>query len=137
MLLRRYGTTVHSVVTDFDSNAMNEIGFRRDREFSLPSEIFAAEYEPVREESLQAQSEGPVQTEAEAQLLEQLEEKIQALRGGLKEGEVLLVESEQGVDYTKARDRKEGIIVEGENRIYFHWRVEPPLRVGVYRRRSP
>jgi hypothetical protein len=125
------------VVPDFDSNAMNEIGFRRDRKHSLAAEDFAVQFGRVREEALTAESEGPVQTEAETLLLDRLKEKLESLLGALGDGEVLVVESEQGLDYPKARDRKEGIIVEGENRIYFHWRVDPPLRVGVYRRTSP
>ena len=137
MLLRRYGTSLQSVVTDFDSNALSEIGFRRDRNFSVTSETFAKEYEKVREESLASESDGPVQTEAEALLLERLKEKIEGLLDGLGAGEVGVVESEQGVDYPKARDKKEGIIVDGENRIYFRWRVDPPLRVGIYRHRGP
>ena len=136
MLLRRYGTTVRSVVPNFDPRAMTEISFRRDREHSIPSEEFDESYEKVREESLAGESEGPVQTEAEAALLGQLEEKLDGLLESLGDDEVLLVESEQGVDYPKVRDRKQGIIVDGENRLYFHWRVDPPLRVGIYRRRD-
>jgi len=137
MLLRRYGNALQSVDVDFDSNAINEIGFRRNREFSVPLETWKKEYEKVREDSLTSESDGLVQTEAEALLLERLREKIGALLAGLAEGEIPLIESEQGVDYPKARDRKEGILVEGENRIHFHWRVEPPLRIGIYRRKSP
>lgn len=136
MLLRRYGTTVQSVIPDFDPRAMTEISFRRDRAFSQPAEEFEAEHEKVREESLAGESEGAVQSEAEAALLDQLERRVRELLEGLQEGEVLLIESEQGVDYPKVRDRKQGIIVEGENRLYFHWRVDPPLRLGIYRRRA-
>lgn len=137
MLLRRYGSNVQSVVPNFDANAMNEIGFRRDRDFSIEAEAFAAQWEKVGEEALAGETDGPVQSEAEAALLAQLEARIAALQAGLREGEVLLVESESGVDYPKMRDRKQGIIVEGENRLHFHWRVDPPLRIGIYRRRSP
>jgi hypothetical protein len=137
MLLRRYGQALQSVVIDFDSNAINEIGFRRDRKLSVPLATLESEYEKVREESVVSEAEGPVQNEAEALLLERLREKIEALLAGLAVRELLVIESEQGVDYPKARDRKEGVIVEGENRLYFHWRVEPPLRVGIYRPRGP
>ncbi len=68
--------------------------------------------------------------------MEELESKVQARLDDLNEGELLLVENQQGVDYPKVRDRKEGIIVEGENRLYFHWRVDPPIRLGLYRRRD-
>ena len=136
MLLRRYGTTMQSVVPNFDPRAMTEISFRRDREHSMPVEEFEQSYTKVREESLEGESEGPVQTEAEAALLDHLQERLEELLASLGNDEVLLVESEQGVDYPKLRDRKQGIIVEGENRLYFHWRVDPPLRVGIYRRRD-
>lgn len=137
MLLRRYGTAFHSVVPNFDSNALSEIGFRRDRSLSLDEDEFRGKYDKVREEALAEETDGPVQSEAEALLLTQLEARLAEMQAGLSDSEVLVIESEQGVDYPKVRDRKQGIIVEGENRLYFHWRVEPPLRVGVYRRRDP
>ena len=28
------------------------------------------------------------------------------------------------------------LVVEGENRLYFHWWIDPPLKVGVYRKRT-
>jgi hypothetical protein len=28
------------------------------------------------------------------------------------------------------------VVVDGENRLYFFWRVDPPLRLGVYRKKS-
>jgi len=136
MLLRYYGESVQSVVPGFDANTLTEIGFRRDRKFSQPREEFAVQYEKVREEALVTQTDGPVQSEAEALLLRKLETGLNDLIAGLGEDEVLLIESEQGVDWPKVRDRKQGIIVAGENRLYFHWRVEPPLRLGVYRRRA-
>jgi hypothetical protein len=136
MLLRRYGNALHSVVPNFDPNALTEISFRRDRFFSISGEAFGIEYEKVREEELSPESDGMVQSEAESELLARLEQGLRAIEEALGEGELLLVESEQGTDYPKVRDRKEGIIVEGENRLVFHWRVEPPLRVGIYRRRA-
>ena len=63
-----------------------------------------------------------------------LESRLRDRLGALGEGEVLLVESEQGNDYPKTRDEKKTVAVEGENRLHFTWRVEPPLRVGVYRK---
>jgi len=133
MLLRRYGTALHSVLPDFDPRAMTEVRFRRDRETSIPAEEFESRYEKVREAELTAESEGAVQTEAEQEVLDTLEGRLSEVLGGLDEGEVAVVESEQGVDFPKLRERKEGVIVKGENRLYFHWWVDPPLRVGVYR----
>lgn len=133
MLLRRYGTSVHSVTPDFDANAMSEISFRRDGEFSMAVEEFEVAFEKVTEGEVTGTSDGPVQSEAESALLDDLEAKLMKQLEALGEGEVLLFENRSGVDYPKLRDRKEGIIVEGENRLYFHWRVDPPLRLGQYR----
>lgn len=134
MILRRYGTTVQSVELNFDPLALTEIGFRRDRELSLSQEEFAGGYDKVKEAELAPRSEGKVQTEVEQAVLAQLTDQIRAMEAALAPGEVLLVESEQGVDFPKLREKREGVIIEGENRIYFHWWVEPPLRLGVYRR---
>lgn len=136
MLLRRFGTTMHSVTPDFDSRAITEISFRRDGAFSISVEEFEEAYEKVDEEEVSGTTEGPVQSEAEGALLEQLEERISELLDELEGEEVLLFLNETGVDYPKMRDRKEGVIVEGENRFRFHWRVEPPLRIGRFRPRS-
>jgi hypothetical protein len=68
--------------------------------------------------------------------LTRLGAELLAIEEKLGEGDLLLIESEQGTDYPKVRDRKEGIVVEGESKLVFHWRVEPPLRVGIYRRRT-
>jgi hypothetical protein len=133
MLLRRYGTALHSVVTDFDPRAMTEVRFRRDRERSIPADEFEAGWEKVREEGLTAESEGAVQSEAEQEVLDRLEARLTEVIEGLGEGEVAVVESEHGNDYPKLRERKEGVIIKGENRLHFHWWVDPPLRVGVYR----
>lgn len=136
MLLRRYGSTVQSVDLDFDPRSLNEVSFRRNRELSLSEEEFSGRYEKTREEVLGGEADGPVQSEAEAELLRDLASRVEALMAQLEDGEVLVVENEQGVDYPKVRDRKQGIIVDGENRLYFHWRVDPPLRLGIYRRRA-
>ncbi len=136
MLLRRYGSTVQSVDLDFDPRSLNEVSFRRNRELSLSEEEFSGRYEKAREEVLGGEADGPVQSEAEAELLRDLASRVEALMAQLEDGEVLVVENEQGVDYPKVRDRKQGIIVNGENRLYFHWRVDPPLRLGIYRRRA-
>jgi hypothetical protein len=54
----------------------------------------------------------------------------------LDEGEVLVVENQEGEDYPKTRDTKKNVVVDGENRLYFYWRIDPPLRLGVYRTRG-
>ena len=132
MLFRRYGKRVESVVTNFNPHALNEIGFRRDHARTLPAAEFAARYSKVAEFAVEDETEGPVQSEAEAEILARLESLVRARTDGLAPGQVLLVENEQGVDYPKLRNRQERLIVRGENRLYFRWRVEPPLRLGLY-----
>lgn len=132
MILRRYGSKVQSVEPNFDSRAMNEIGFQRTDAVVLSTEEFEAKYERVSGSELTATAEGNVQDETEKQLLAVLKEQLDAMRSGLQAGQVLLIESEQGKDYPKSREKQNVVVVEGENRLHFQRRVEPPLRVGVY-----
>lgn len=133
MILRRYGTSYQSVVPNFEAKALNEIGFRRDHATSIPVEDFEARYRAVESHELSSRGEGDVQNEAEQTLLDDLLEQLEALESELGEGDVLVVESEQGHDWPKTRQKQENVVVEGENRLYFHVRVEPPLRIGTYR----
>jgi hypothetical protein len=136
MILKRYGTTVQSVEINFDARAMTEVGFRRDRQFSIPSAEFDSQYELVDSLELKSKADGDVQDEAERALLAGLEAQLRDLDARLPEGEVLLIENEQGVDYPKTVDEKKNVIVEGQNRLHFYWQIEPPLRLGRYRKRS-
>ena len=135
MILRRYGTTVQSVETNFDSKAFTEIGFRRDRVFSSPADDFFAGHEQVSEHLLEAESEGDVQDEVESAMLQLLLEQLQKIEGDLAENEFILVESEQGRDYPKTRTRQKNVVVDGENRLYFYSSVSPLLKVAVFRAR--
>lgn len=134
MILRRYGNTLQSVGTDFDSKALSEVGFRRDREFSISADEFEETYAEVETHEISAETEGAVQDETQQRLLDEMEAQLRALEAKLGEGEVLVVENEQGVDYPKAKDVRKNVIVEGENRLHFSARVEPALRIGVYRK---
>lgn len=137
MLVRRYGKVIQSVVPNFDSRAMNEIGFLRTTDLVLEAEDFEREYERVGEESLVATAEGDVKVEVEQAVLDDLLEQIDELRAGLSDGMLLLVESQPGRDYPKMRDKTTVQVVGGlENRLHFTWTVDPPLRLGVYRRRG-
>ncbi|MEZ4417118.1 MAG: hypothetical protein R3E10_15300 [Gemmatimonadota bacterium] len=133
MILRRYGANLHSVDINFDARAMTEIGFRRNNATSIAADEFEDRY--VRDEliELDAHAEGDVQDEAEQSVLSELRQKLEALDAELPAGHVLVVESEQGNDYPKTRDEKKNVLVDGENRLHFMWRVDPPLRVGRYR----
>lgn len=132
MILRRYGESYQSVEADFDPRAMNEIGFRRDRAFSISVEEFSSGYQAGEGHDLVAEAEGEVQNEAEAAVLDELEKKLNALLEGLGEEEVLVVESEAGEDYPKTKEKRTNVVVDGENKFYFYRYVEPPLRVRVF-----
>jgi hypothetical protein len=132
MILRRYGNAFNSVELNFDPKAMTEIGFRRDRGTSVPVDEFEKQYVAVDKHELTAKAEGDVQQEVERRLLEDLEAQIRALEARLDPGQVLVIESEQGVDYPKTRTDQKSVLVEGENRLYFYVQVHPPLRIGRF-----
>ena len=134
MIVRRYGSRVQSVRPNFDARAMNEIGFQRDNEWTESADDFFAAYEKVESHELMAAAEGDVQGEAEEKLLESLREQLLALEKAAGD-RVVVIESEQGVDYPKTRHTQTTQVVGNENRLYFRFTVEPPLRVAVYRKR--
>ena len=137
MILRRYGNAYHRVDLNFDSKAMTEIGFLRDRSVTIPVVQFQKDYVPVDKHELAARAEGDVQDEVERKLLVDLVAQIRTLDGRLEDGQVLVVESEQGVDYPKTRTDQKTVVVEGENRLYFYVQVHPPLRMGRYSKPNP
>lgn len=134
MILRRYGTRVQSVELNFDSRALNEIGFRRDHQTSLDAEEFEASYERVTGHSLTARAEGDVHDEVEQAVLDQLEAKVREVVDGLAENEVAVIESEQGGTYPKTRQGTRNVVRDGLNRLHFTVSIDPPLLVAVYRR---
>ena len=135
MILRRYGTTIQSVETNFNSKAFTEINFRRGHQFSSNSNDFLASYERVSGHVLTAESEGDVQDEVESALLDDLRVQLGQLDSALKENEYLLVESERGGDHPKTQTQQKSIVAYGENRLYFYATVDPPLKVAVFRAR--
>ena len=137
MLLRRFGSSFHSVTPSFDSRALSEISFRKDGAHAMPVEEFERSYRKVSEEAIGGEAEGAVQSTVEDELLRRLEADVADRLSRLSDAEALVVENEQGVDYPKVRDKKRGTIVEGENRLHFEWRIDPPLRLGHYRRIDP
>jgi hypothetical protein len=134
MIFRRYGDSVQSVALDFDSKALTEIRFRRDHERSEPAERFVTHWRRVREHLLEGRAEGFVQDEVEQVLLNDIEAQLRALERGLGADELLVVESENGVDYPKTHTHQTTVTIEGENRLHFTITLRPPLRVGIYRR---
>jgi len=131
MIFRQYGTSFQSVDINFESKALNEVGFRRNREESIPSEGFDAAHPIVATHELVSEASGDVQDHTEQELLDRLEAQIQALLGGLQEGQFLVVENEQGHDWPKTRQATSNVIVEGENRLHFDYTISPALRVSV------
>jgi len=136
MILRVYGKRVEGVEPTFNSLAITSVGFRRNREFTMPIDEFEEEYERVDGHELTSSAEGSVQIEVQDELLAHLERQLRDLVAGLEPGAVVLIESQRGVDHPRTKEKKDTLVVAGENRLYFHWWIEPPLRVGVYRKRS-
>lgn len=134
MIFRRYGSAYESVDPKFESTALNEIGFRRDGEMSVPADEFDSTHELLSTHELTAEAEGPVQDHTEQLLLDRLEGRLFELEGGLEPNCVLVVENASGPDYPKTRQKTRNVIAEGENRLHFIYTVAPALRMGVYRR---
>lgn len=131
MILRRYGKWYHSVQPNFNPAAMTEIGFQRDRVFSVSAADFDGGYRAVDTEEISAEAAGDVQRHAERELLGKLEQALRDHVAALGSGQVLVVMNER-TDWPKTRERREAVIVDGENRFHFHWWVDPPLKVGVF-----
>lgn len=132
MILKRYGTSYQSVDMDFAAKALNEIGFRRNREHSVPVDDFDAAYQAIRTEELKTEAEGEVQNETEQVLLDRLKAEVEKLLAELPEGGVLVVENESGHDYPKTRQNTKNVVERGENRLHFEYSMDPALRVTLY-----
>ncbi len=133
MILRRYGTSFQSVEANFDSKAFTEIGFRRDHAYSDSADEFLDRHQRISEHLLDAESEGDVQDEVESEMLRRLLAQLVKLDGDSADDEVVVIESEPGVDYPKTRTRQTNIVVDGENRLHFHSSVSPPLKVALFK----
>ncbi len=136
MIVRRYGSTIQNVTPNFDARAMNEVGFLRDGSFNLPAADFESEWTGSEPHLLSASAEGDVQGDVEERVLTELREKLAALEAKLADGEVLYVENEVGKDQAKTRGTQTTKVVAGENRLYFAYTIDPPLRVSVWRRKA-
>jgi hypothetical protein len=135
MILKRYGTSYQSVDPNFDSKALNEVGFRRDQELSIPVAEFQSGYEHVASHEMSAEAEGHVQDHTEQLLLDRLEARLLELEGGLEGAHVLVLENGDGTDYPKTRQEIRTVVEGGENKLHFRYTVAPPLRLGVYRKK--
>lgn len=133
-LARQYGERIHAVRPRFDARALTEIAFERLEE-AWPAEEWLASHERVGEHDLTAEAEGEVKDEAEHLLLERLQQRLQATLMELPDDATALVENGPR-DHPKTRDTTTEIVHPLGNRMHFHYRVEPPLRLGIYHRRS-
>jgi hypothetical protein len=136
MIVRRYGRNMESVRPNFDPLAMTELGFRRDREWSMPADDFADSHVRESLHELVADAEGDVQIDVETRVVRDIESQLLHLEEQAPPGHLLVIENEQGVDQAKTGGRQSSVLVGGENRLHFHWTVDPPLKVGIYRPRS-
>ncbi len=133
-VFRLYGEAYQSVTFEFEAAALNEIGFRRDRERSLTHEELGEGYELIDTVHLSTEAEGDVQSETEQLLLDRLRDKGREAVDRLPEGGIAVVENERGGgDQPKPRQTISNVVVEGENRLHFRYVVEPPLRLALYR----
>jgi len=135
MIVQGRGGRVVSVIPDFRPHALTEIAFRPDGAHSEDQETFDARMEVVREVLLSGEADGPVQATAEATALEHLASGLRDLVDALGPGELIRIESEPATDWPKTRERRQDVVVAGENKFHFHWRIDPPLRVSVCRPR--
>jgi hypothetical protein len=136
MLCREYGSSYQSVDIGFDARALNDIGFRRNRELSVPEAEFPDLYAKVDSIEVQTEADGPVQYETKQVLSDRLRAKVEELLARLPEGGVLVVENELGHDYPKTRQLTKNGIEDGENRLHFEYTMEPPLRLTLFRPRA-
>lgn len=136
MIVRRYGARIESVEPNFDARALTEIGFRRTGALTLEAEAFHEQYEKVATQELTATAEGDVKDDVEKALLASLLGQVEALMDESGADALLLVENQAGEDYPKTRDVTRRVVVKGENRLHFEYRVEPALRLGIHRPRS-
>lgn len=133
MIFRRYGTSLQSVDLNFDSKALNEVGFRRNRERAIPVDEFESTFELVERHEIVAEADGNVQDHTEQQLLDKLQEQIEAIVSGMGDGQILFVENEQGHDWPKTKQKTTNVVVQGENKLHFDYTIAPPIRVSVHR----
>ena len=82
MMLRRYGTSVQSVDLNFNSKALTEIGFRKNKKYSEPADAFMVGWERLSGCDLGGRAEGSVQNEAEQRLLENMESDLRRTHDG-------------------------------------------------------
>jgi hypothetical protein len=139
VILQRRGGRLVSVTPAFHARALTEIAFRPGG--SVPGgavpespDAFLARCPPLREVELSGEADGPIQGEAESRALGALEGALEALVRTLGPNQILFIENDPVVDWPKTRERRKDVVIAGENRFHFHWRIEPALRLTVRER---
>lgn len=132
MIFRRYGTSYQSVDVDFKAEALNEIGFRRNRRESFPTEELDERYRHLKTVELTAEAAGAVQNDTEQLLLDRLKEKLDAALEEVPDGGIAVVENESGHDYPRTHQETKTVVERGENKLHFDYSMSPPLRVALY-----
>lgn len=132
MIYKRYGTSYHSVDVDFKAEALNEIGFRRNRQESFPTEELDERYRHVKTVELAAEASGAVQNDTEQVLLDRLKEKLDAALEDVPDGGIAVVENESGHDYPRTHQETKTVVERGENKLHFDYSMSPALRVALY-----
>jgi len=137
VIFKKYGASYHSVDPNFESKALNEIGFRKDKERVISVEDVLGTYQRLTTHELTAEADGPVQDHTEQLLLDRLESRLLELEAGLDPHCILVVDNGDGPDWPKTKQHLRNTIVEGENRLHFEYTVAPPLRMAVYALKAP
>lgn len=132
MIAKRYGTRIHQVHPRFNAHALTEIAFDRGTE-AWDAEEWLAAHERTEELRLTAQSEGSVKADSEKQVLDELERRLREAERNAGSEAVLLIENGGGPDQPKTHDTTREIDEPLATRLHFHWHVDPPLRIGIYR----
>ena len=136
-IFRLYGSSYQSVSLEFEAKALNEVGFRRDHGAAFPADELGERYELIETLHLAAEAEGAVQSETEQLLLDRLRDEAHAALARLPEGGMAIVENERGGrDQPKPHQKISNVVERGENKLHFHYSIDPPLRLALYRPRT-
>lgn len=136
MLLRQYGTKISSVDPNFDPHALTDVAFVRTNDFSMSTEEFESAYERVDGREITAEVAGDVKVEVKRGMLEEILEQLRDVERSAGEEHVVLVENDRRKDHPKTRDETTTKVIAGQNRLHFVYTIDPPIRVGVYRRKG-
>ena len=132
-LFRRYGSNYQTVTLEFEAKALNEVGFRRDHEHTIPTEELEERFELTETLELTSEARGEVQNETEHQRRDRLQAKVMEALARLPDGGIAVIENERsGRDQPKPRQKIGTVVERGENRLAFEYTIDPPLRVSLY-----